>query len=485
MTGPSRPHLGAADSRTLSNRMLFNTFAYAAFLPTTLAAVWLSPAKWRNIILLGASYVFYGAWDVRFLGLLLLSTITDFVVARRLEDSDDAKARRGLLLVSLTVNLGILGFFKYFGFFVESAATLLDTIGLAPNPPLLSIVLPVGISFYTFQTMSYSIDVYRGITTAERDLVVFALFVAFFPQLVAGPIERAQRLLPQLRDRDRRPSGQLVEEGLYLILMGLFKKVVIADTMAPIVEAAYRDLPTQSGWALLVAAYAFSLQIYGDFSGYTDIARGSAALLGIRLMVNFRQPYLATSITDFWRRWHISLSAWLKDYLYIPLGGNRRGTTTTYRNLIITMLLGGLWHGAAWTFVVWGGLHGTALAVHRRTRSSRQSTGSRRVMAQLMTFHLVTFLWVFFRAPDFSAAWEYSTRLITIASGAFDASALMLVTVAGAVVYWLDRSQERSGSQVPVVTLVAAQRGAVVGAATTALLVFGGDAVVPFIYFQF
>ncbi|MDH3306822.1 MAG: MBOAT family protein [Acidimicrobiia bacterium] len=465
--------------------MLFNTLTYAAFLPITLCAVWLSPPRWRNHLLVIASYMFYGAWDVRFLGLLWVSTATDYVIGRRLAEPGTGKSRKRLLLVSVAVNMGILGFFKYFGFFVDSAAAVLTEIGAHPNLPLLAVALPVGISFYTFQTLSYTIDVYRGRTEAEHNLIDFALFVAFFPQLVAGPIERANRLLPQLRNRDRRPTGLQVEEGIYLIIFGLLKKVVIADTMAPIVDQVYREGRLASGAMLLVGVYAFALQIYGDFSGYTDIARGSARLLGVDLMVNFNQPYLAWSITEFWRRWHISLSAWLRDYIYIPLGGNRRGEARTYANLMATMLIGGLWHGAGWTFVVWGGLHGLALAIHRRFRASRPPSGAHRFVLTMSTFHVVALLWVFFRSPDFAMVTTYLSRLGRWAAGPVDSSQAALVAIALILVYALDRFQEETTNQVPVMNLTPTARGAMVGAAAVGLVIFGGGATVPFIYFRF
>ena len=315
----------------------------------------------QNGILLIASYVFYGFWDWRFLALLFVSTVVDYNLALLIEKSESPGERKALLAASICVNLGILGFFKYFGFFAESFASLLNSFGFQSSTPFFNIVLPVGISFYTFQTMSYTIDVYRRKLPATRNFFDFALFVSFFPQLVAGPIERATKLLPQVL-QPRKFSQSNFVEGFYLIILGLFKKVVIADNMAPIVNYIFsRDVSTLSGAEVLVGVYAFAFQIYGDFAGYTDIARGVAKWLGFDLMLNFRMPYFATSPSDFWQRWHISLSSWLRDYLYIPLGGNRQGTLLTYRNLMLTMVLGGLWHGAAWTFVAWGFFHGLIL----------------------------------------------------------------------------------------------------------------------------
>ena len=461
--------------------MLFNSFEYLVFLPVVVAVHWALPTKLRNLFLLGASYVFYGAWDVRFLALLWLSTIVDYAVGRRLERTDSGVARRRLVMASLGTNLGILAVFKYFGFFVDSAVALIEAVGLNPSRPVLSVVLPVGISFYTFQTLSYSIDVYRRKMTAEHSFVRFALYVAFFPQLVAGPIERAHRLLPQLKNRVFDP--RMVESGLLLLARGLFKKLVIGDTMAGIVDASYAEPVGLGTVGTLAIMYAFALQIYGDFSGYTDMARGSAMLVGVNLMENFRQPYLATSLTDFWRRWHISLSDWLRDYLYIPLGGNRSGLAKTYRNLILTMLLGGLWHGAAWTFVAWGGLHGVWLAAERWVRSKRKAVGGvPRLVLQVLTFHGVVVLWVFFRASDWGVAMgvlsELSRGLATSVSG----STMLIVALAMIASFWLDL-QHRSLSVDPDRSSVAT--GLTIGGYVTATVALAGSAGVPFVYFQF
>lgn len=348
--------------------MFFNSFEYAVFLPVVLVLYWTVLRKRQNSLLLVASYFFYAAWDWRFLGLLMLSTIVDFCVGRTLGTRNEAATRKRLVGLSLAINLGVLGFFKYFNFFAESFADFMGRFGLAPDTPTLKVILPVGISFYTFQTLAYTIDVYRRKKEPEQNLLDFAVYVAFFPQLVAGPIERAQRLLPQIKTPRTSINYEQIRSGLFLILLGLVRKVVIADSLAPIVNEAFRTADSAGAVTLMVGIVAFALQIYGDFAGYSDIARGSSRLLGIELMENFNQPYLSRNITHFWRTWHISLSTWLRDYLYIPLGGNRKGVSKTYRNLMLTMLLGGLWHGAAWTFVVWGGLHGLYLVVHRRVR---------------------------------------------------------------------------------------------------------------------
>lgn len=349
--------------------MLFNSLTFVVFFLVVYAAYLVTQRSLRaqNLMLLAASYVFYGAWDWRFLSLIAASTLIDYTIGLRLgalQNQADAAPRRKLLVtMSVAANLGLLGVFKYFNFFADSLVGLLNAVGIHADAVTLRIVLPVGISFYTFQTLSYTIDVYRGRLQPTRNLINFALFVAFFPQLVAGPIERASRLLPQL-EKPRSPTVWQVDSGIFLILWGYFKKVVIADRAGLMVDQVFNNYTDHTGLILCVAVLAFSVQIYADFSGYSDIARGLSRLMGIELMVNFKLPYFALNPSDFWQRWHISLSSWLRDYLYIPLGGNRRGNV--YRNLMLTMLLGGLWHGAAWNFVIWGGFHGGILILYRR-----------------------------------------------------------------------------------------------------------------------
>ena len=470
--------------------MIFNSFEFAVFFVAVLALYWTLPSRFQNPLLLVASYVFYAAWDWRFLGLIWLSTLVDFAVARRIDSETVGERRRRLLWLSIAVNLGVLGLFKYAGFFVDSFAGLVEGLGLAANRPFLEIVLPVGISFYTFQTLGYTIDVYKRRIPAEPSLLAFGVYVAFFPQLVAGPIERASRLLPQLRAPRDTPQPGTIREGLALILLGLFRKVVIADGLAPIVNETFAGAETASGVALLVAVYAFSLQIYGDFAGYSAIARGTARLLGVELMENFRQPYLATNISHFWRTWHISLSTWLRDYLYIPLGGNRDGSRRTYRNLAITMLLGGLWHGAAWTFVVWGGLHGAYLALHRHrrhhtARTAVDAVGVGDAVPMIATFHLVALSWIFFRAETFAQAWAVLGGILTMRPGGVGFDAFWLVVLLGVGSLLVDLQQRNRGSQTAVLEATPALRGGVFGAMLVALVLFSGGDPVPFIYFQF
>jgi D-alanyl-lipoteichoic acid acyltransferase DltB (MBOAT superfamily) len=384
--------------------VLFNSYEFWAFLVIVLALYQVLPPRGQNRMLLAASYVFYGFWDWRFLGLIVGSTIVDFAAAQGMQGSSSPRQRRAFLLGSLVANLGILGTFKYYGFFARELDALLGALGVEASIPLLEVILPVGISFYTFQTLSYTIDVYRGQTRPTRDFLDFALYVAFFPQLVAGPIERSWHLLPQVVGERRRTLRDF-RIGLYYVSLGLFLKVAIADNMAPLVNLVFGADPAElSGGECIAAVYAFAFQIYGDFAGYSAIAKGVARWLGFDIMTNFARPYFATSPRDFWRRWHISLSTWLRDYLYVPLGGNRGTRLGTYQNLLITMLLGGLWHGAAWTFVFWGLFHGLLLSAHRwfvERRGPRPVlSGWRRWLSVFVTFHLVMFGWLLFRADS-------------------------------------------------------------------------------------
>ena len=470
--------------------MFFNSFEYAVFLPVVLFLYWTVLRRRQNALLLVASYVFYAAWDWRFLGLLALSTITDFYVGKKLGATGEASVRKRLVGLSLLVNLGILGFFKYFNFFADSFADLMGNFGLAPSTPTLQIILPVGISFYTFQTLAYTIDVYRRKKEPEHNLLDFAVYVAFFPQLVAGPIERAQRLLPQIKAPRTSLSYEQIRSGLYLILLGLVRKVVIADSMAPIVNEAFANADLAGAGTLLIGVIAFSLQIYGDFAGYSDIARGSSRLLGIELMENFNQPYLSRNITHFWRTWHISLSTWLRDYLYIPLGGNRKGTSKTYRNLMLTMLLGGLWHGAAWTFVVWGGLHGLYLIAHRQVRHITRKSPTdpfewSDLLPALATFSLVNLTWIFFRAETFSQAFNYLQGLLTLRPGGLVLRDVALLLVVAAISFALDLTQRNMHSHTALQQLPAVVRGLTYGSMALAVILWSGGTPVPFIYFQF
>jgi D-alanyl-lipoteichoic acid acyltransferase DltB (MBOAT superfamily) len=462
---------------------------FAVFLSVIFAVYWVAPTRLRNPILLAGSYFFYGWWDWRFLSLLLISTIVDFTIGRRMPRSGTKGARTRLLVASALVNLGILGAFKYANFFIDSLSSLTSSLGVGDLNPAFRVVLPVGISFYTFQTLSYTFDVYRYRIQPTRNLLDFATYVAFFPQLVAGPIERAQRLLPQISDRSRpMPRGASLHAALLLILQGLFKKVVVADGVAVVANEVFAN-PNEYSWSgAALGVLAFGIQIYGDFSGYTDIARGVSRLFGIELVVNFSQPYLSRNITEFWRRWHISLSDWLRDYLYIPLGGNRGGVVRTLRNLMVTMLLGGLWHGASWNFVVWGGLHGFFLVIHRLTRGGRVPEARlrwRHLPAIVATFLSVQLAWVFFRAESFSDAFDLIARLFTLRGGIASESDLALVLVLGGVTLAVDLAARLQPDPVGFLRRSPALAGGVVSAAIAAIIVFSGGTPEPFIYFQF
>ncbi len=400
--------------------MLFNSYSFWAFFALVIVLYHALAHRGQNRMLLAASYVFYGSWDWRFLALIWISTLVDYHAALGLaRPGATAGRRRALLGLSVGVNLGLLGTFKYCNFFVGEMVELLRWAGLDASPPVLQIILPVGISFYTFQTMSYTIDVYRGRAQPIDQLPDFALFVCFFPQLVAGPIERSSHLLPQIT-APRPRSPRHFSEGLYLVLSGLVKKVVVADNMKPISDVLFaRDPATLSATEAAVALWAFSIQLYCDFSGYSSIAQGLARWLGIELIDNFRMPYFATSPADLWRRWHVSLSSWFRDYVYISLGGNRRGRARTYLNLFLTMLLSGFWHGAAWTMITWGGYHGVLLAIHRGLRTvfpggealSPALAVVRRLAAAFLMFQLYALGLAFFRSTSMSQAWTILGRL--------------------------------------------------------------------------
>jgi D-alanyl-lipoteichoic acid acyltransferase DltB (MBOAT superfamily) len=364
------------------------------------------PFRWQNRLLFAGSLLFYGWWDWRFLGLIGFTTTLDWWVGRALDRTADERGRRSLLLTSVFANLGVLGFFKYFNFFAASLQSALAPFGIQPGWTALNIILPVGISFYTFQSMSYSIDVYRRHMPSCRSWQDYVTYVIFFPQLVAGPIERAVDLLPRVQ-APRRITRDGFTRGMFLILLGAFKKVAVSDGVAGSVDAIYNAAHGVSGADVRLATYLFAVQIYCDFSGYSDIARGLAKIMGFDLMTNFNLPYVSVNPSEFWRRWHVSLSSWLRDYLYIPLGGNRGGEAATYRNLAATMLLGGLWHGAAWNYVLWGAYQGAMLCVHRLWSGARGAAarapagGWRKALKIAFFFQLVCYGWLLFRARSF------------------------------------------------------------------------------------
>jgi D-alanyl-lipoteichoic acid acyltransferase DltB (MBOAT superfamily) len=414
-------------------------------------------------MLLSASYIFYGYWDWRFLFVMLFSTVVDYFAAIGIGESHSPRRRKMILVASICVQLGLLGLFKYYGFFAHELSAMLSRLGLPVSLPALSVLLPVGISFYTFQTMSYTIDVYRGQFRYTKNFIDFALFVSFFPHLVAGPIVRAAKLLPQLSSpRVRREDD--FRDGLYYVITGLFKKVVVADNLGVIVNTIFQANPAQlSGVECLVGVYAFAFQIYGDFSGYSSIAQGIAKWLNIDLTTNFNLPYFATSPSDFWSRWHISLSTWFRDYVFVPLarGGRHVSRWRTYLSVIVVMLLSGLWHGAGWTFLAWGLFHGLLLCVYRFFSSRRyfffkrpqegravpyQSAASR-LLKMVVMFHLVCFGWLLFRAESIGQAWSLLGRIVRdLRATPFAVSALAIIAFyAGPLIayeFWLERDDD-------------------------------------------
>ncbi len=405
--------------------MLFNSISFLIFLPIAFILYWglfKRSLKLQNIFLLIASYFFYGWWDYRFLALIAASTLVDYFIGKFLQKTENETQRKILLILSLVFNLGLLGFFKYYNFFIESWINSWANLGVEMHLSSLNIILPVGISFYTFQTLSYTIDVYRRKIEPTLNIINFSVFVAFFPQLVAGPIERAKHLLPQF-SKKRIFKEERAISGIHLILWGLFKKIVIADSCAIYVNAIFNDYENMNSVTLLLGAFYFTFQIYGDFSGYSDIAIGTGRLFGFDLMRNFNFPYFSRNIAEFWRRWHISLSTWFRDYLYIPLGGSRGSKWQQVRNVFIIFLVSGFWHGANWTFVIWGGLHalfflplllGDQNRKHlNQVAENKLLPSFRELLQMLFTFGLTCFAWIFFRADSLGDAVNFIKRIFT------------------------------------------------------------------------
>jgi D-alanyl-lipoteichoic acid acyltransferase DltB (MBOAT superfamily) len=458
--------------------MLFHTWIFLLFFVLFyIVYLLIKSTRLREPWLLISSYVFYAWWNPLYLLLIVWSTLIDYTSVTFMEKS----ARKRLwLLVSIINNLFLLSLFKYGPFLAENLNILLMRMGIPLTIPAPGVLLPVGISFYTFQSMSYTIDFYRGKIDREKSFVRFATFVSLFPQLVAGPIERAKNLLPQLRNKPSISSRD-VSDGLSLFVVGLFKKVALADYLALYVDRIY-DVPNlHDGPALLLATFAFSWQIYFDFSGYTDMARGVGRMMGIRLMLNFDNPYLADGLGDFWKRWHISLSTWFKDYVYIPLGGNRKGRLNTYRNMVLAMLVSGLWHGAAWMFVIWGALH----AVGRiATRELEQSDFYRdkipRIIKQAATFSFVTFAWIFFRAASLDDAVTIVSRVFGTVWSDPRFPLLMLLLILSIWVY-----QFIFESRFHIYLQSSVLKVALVIGMILYMIVFTSSGNQPFIYFQF
>jgi len=437
--------------------MLFNSIDFAIFLPVFFIIYWLFSKKYvgiQNLLVVGASYLFYGWWDFRFLSLILFSTIVDFTIGKALNNEANLTKRKVLLLTSVVVNLGFLGFFKYYNFFLENFISAFSLFGTEIKGNSLNIILPVGISFYTFQTLSYTIDVYKRKLKATNNFVTFSAFVCFFPQLVAGPIERATELLPQFYTKRKFEYTKIVN-GLRQILWGLFKKVVIADNCAELANIIFNNSTDYSGSTLVLGAILFTFQIYGDFSGYSDIAIGTSRLFGFNLQQNFAFPYFSRDIAEFWRRWHISLSSWFRDYVYIPLGGSRGGSFTKVRNIFIIFIISGFWHGANWTFIIWGALNAVyflPLLLTKRNRSNLKTVAEGKLLPSikelflmLFTFGLTVFSWIFFRAESVTHAWGFISEIFS--ASLFESPQIKPFTTLGLislflVVEWLGREQQ-------------------------------------------
>ena len=474
------------EASSAGSSMLFHSVSFVLFFAVVLAVQGRLRHRAQNLFLLAASLFFYGSWNARLLWLIVGSATLDYVASLAIERSTRRKTAKRWMLASVTANLTLLGIFKYAGFFVESFVALLHTFGVDASGPALHIILPVGISFYTFQSMSYTIDVYRGDQRACRSYTDFLLYVSFFPQLVAGPIERASRLLPQIENpREPLKRGDVVE-GIHLILVGIVQKVFLADALAVHVDRVFSDPTRFDSLTLLLGLWAFAVQIYCDFSGYSKMARGIARLIGFRLVRNFAEPYFSASITEFWRRWHISLSAWLRDYLYIPLGGNRRGPGRTYLNLMLTMLLGGLWHGASWNFVIWGGLHGLFLAVHRALGRKEPGGGpARRAASVFLTFQLTCLAWIFFRAQGFSQATDFLRGLLAFTASWSDASLEIVIYLVLCFALDVLLRRRARGHLLFLFSRNWALETALISLLLLLSLLVGENHVVPFVYFQF
>lgn len=490
--------------------MTFNSWEFLVFYPITLLLYFLLPKKWSRISLLFMSAIFYLAWNYKLIVLIMFTTAVSYFCARIIEKTEKKAVKKLCIVVTLIACLGVLFFFKYYNFIAETLGWAIAAAGGGTYDFTLNLVLPVGISFYTFQTLSYAIDVYRGTEKVERDFALYCLFVTFFPQLVAGPIERPENLLPQLR-ADHKFNRDDTAAGLRLMLTGFFKKIAVADLCAAYVVPVFSEPERANGMSVILAAVLFAFQIYGDFAGYTDIAIGCARVMGIKLMKNFDRPYTAESIKEFWARWHISLSSWFRDYLYIPLGGNRCSKARHLCNLMTVFLVSGLWHGAAWTYVIWGALHGfyqvvgiltkkLRAGIYDRLRIDRDSRAAR-LWRRGVTFVLVTFAWIFFRANSISDIGTLLARLFgawTLGGNISTACGIMGLTLPGAAacisaitaMCLLDKYGE---SDIPVHSktrahrlLAAVKYASLIWAIAFAwLILLDGDGASSFIYFQF
>lgn len=478
--------------------MLFNSLEFAIFFPIVFLLYWFVVNKnlaLRNFFLLVSSYIFYGWWDWRFLVLIFISSSLDYFLGLKIYHSKNESKRKLFIAVTLVTNLGILGYFKYANFFIDSFVEILTAIGVQANYTSLRIILPVGISFYTFQTLSYTLDVYKRKLEPSKDIVAFLAFVSFFPQLVAGPIERASNLLPQFYVKHKF-SYEKAKDGTRQILWGLFKKMVIADTCASHVNYIFDNYQTLPASILVLGVIYFAFQIYGDFSGYSDIARGMASLLGFDLMINFSVPYFSRDVAEFWRRWHISLSSWFRDYLYIPLGGSRRTLARNVLNVLIVFTVSGLWHGANWTFVSWGFLNGAffiPLMLFKRNRKNldivaadRKLPNLRELFSMILTFGLICFAWIFFRAENMTQAFGYvrgifnSSIFTSPGNPNLTLNPLYLIPFL-LLIEWINRKKEH---QIEISAWHKVARWSFYYALIILLIQFGQQKV-SFIYFQF
>ena len=482
--------------------MLFNSIDFAIFLPIVFLLYWFvanKNLKLQNLLIVGASYLFYGWWDWRFLSLILFSTLIDYFVGIRLSKEENISKRKALLWISILVNLGFLGFFKYYNFFLDNFVTAFSFFGTPINAQGLNIILPVGISFYTFQTLSYTIDVYKKKLEPTKDFIAFSAFVSFFPQLVAGPIERATNLLPQFYKKRTFDYNKAVD-GLRQILWGLFKKIVIADNSAQIANEIFNNSADYSGSTLVLGALFFTFQIYGDFSGYSDIAIGTSRLFGFNLKQNFAFPYFSRDIAEFWRRWHISLSTWFRDYLYIPLGGSRGGSWMKIRNTFAIFIVSGFWHGANWTFIVWGALNALyflPLLLLNKNRTNTNTVAQGKYLPNIkeffqigLTFSLTVLAWIFFRAENIGHAWSYlsaifSKSLFSIPhfSGMRNALITLILITIFIAVEWIGRNEQYAIAKLGV-SWKRPIRYAMYYSIILAIFLFMGKQQ-QFIYFQF
>jgi alginate O-acetyltransferase complex protein AlgI len=477
--------------------MLFDSPAYFLFLIPVVLLYWRLSHRAQNAFLLLASYFFYGWWDWRFLALMIASTTIDFLIAQKIAPARANLNRKRWFIFSLVLNFAILGIFKYFNFFAESFSSALEMLGFHHVPlALIRVLLPPGISFYTFQEVAYIVDVYKGRLEPARSFIEYGLFISLFPHLIAGPIQRPGHLLPQVQ-KSRPFDAERFFDGLMLIVSGLLRKCVIADNCALLANAAFGgQFGPSNVWVVLIGTYAFAWQVYGDFSGYSDIARGSAQLLGFHFIVNFRQPYLAHRLQDFWRRWHISLSTWLRDYLYIPLGGSAHGPWPTSRNLMITMVLAGLWHGANWTFIVFGAIHGGVLALERFLFPvKRQQAGSAEpprgaallsLWAQrILTFNVFCLSLAFFRATSLHAAVQFLAGLSNFAWRSEYASAIFMLCLFSVPLFLVDLLLEAGEQEYLFANASYSLRTGLAACALVLLALFSGNSLNAFVYFQF